>query len=545
MVISMSQPWKHPETGVWYFRGRVPADLKEKLAGQKLTIRVGGKDRTIVVRGIIKVSLGTKEMGEAKVRHAAVQAQFQDRWALARKTPVTLSHEEIMGLAGRAYRELIAEFRTEPGDPEGWDDYRHHLLEPFEYLDEESDGVTDPPYDPKLALKQFTKRIDLDEVIGIGGLALDESSRLKLLQEVAKARALAAKTLERFALGDYRPDKEAERFPHWQSQGRFPSRSDGSAGRAGRLEDLISGWAKEKNPRPATLDLWRTYIAEFVAFVGHDDPSAIRRQDVVAWKQKLLDDGISPKTINDSKLAALKAVLGWAADNELLRENPAARVAVKRAKKPGERMLGFSKDEAATILWAASQQTSPVYRWVPLLCAASGARVAEVCQLRAEDIEQVDGVWVMHISAESGSLKNENSERTVPLHPAVLQAGFIEFAKRKGAGPLFFDPKRRKAGAKKPPAKIVAKNVASWVHKLGIEVGRKKHRKDPNHGWRHLFKTLGREAGIQDSVLDAITGNAPPTVGQAYGETWLTTAARSIALIKLPGVDAETAQAAA
>ena len=305
----------------------------------------------------------------------------------------------------------------------------------------------------------------------------------------------------------------------------------------------MGGWAK--NPKEATLALWRSYISEFVTFVGHDDPSAIRRQDVVAWKQKLLEDGISPKTINDSKLAALKAVLGWAADNELLRENPAARVAVKRVKKPGQRMLGFSKDEAAAILRAASQQNSPVYRWVPLLCAASGARVAEVCQLRAEDIDQVDGHWVMHIRAEAGSLKSVNSERIVPLHPVVVQTDFLKFAKLKNTGALFFDPERRKPGAKKPQAKIVAKNVASWVHRLGIEVGRKEHRKDPNHGWRHLFKTLGREAGVQDSVLDAITGNAPPTVGQAYGETWLSTAARSVALIQLPGLGQGAGQAAA
>jgi integrase len=542
MVISMARPWRHPETGAWYFRGRVPADLLDKLGGQKLTVRVGGADRTILLRGIIKISLGTKEAGEAKVRHAAVQAQLQDRWALARKAPVALSHEEIMGLAGRAYRELIAEFRSNPGEPEGWEVYQDQLLEPFEHLDDESDGVADPPYNPKLAMKQLTKLVDLDEVVGISGVALDDRSRLKLLKEVAWARVQAAKTLERFALGDYGPDTTAERFPQWQPQGGRPA----VAGRgAGRLEDLISGWAKEKNPRPATLDLWRTYIAEFVSFIGHDDPSAIRRQDVVAWKQKLLDDGVSPKTINDSKLAALKAILGWAADNELLRENPAARVAVKRAKKPGERMLGFTKEEAATILLAASQQTSPVYRWVPLLCAASGARVAEVCQLRAEDIEQVDQHWVMHIRADAGSVKNVNSERTVPLHPSVIQAGFPEFAKRKGEGALFFDPQRRKVGAKKPQAKIVAKNVAAWVHRLGVEVGRKEHRKDPNHGWRHLFKTLGREAGVQDSVLDAITGNAPPTVGQSYGEAWLTTTARAVALIQLPGAGGGAQQAAA
>ena len=97
MVISMSQPWKHPETGVWYFRGRIPAKLKDQLAGQKLTIRVAGSDRLVVVRDIIKVTLGTKETGEAKLRHAAVQTQLQERWAAARKPPLTLTHEEVMG----------------------------------------------------------------------------------------------------------------------------------------------------------------------------------------------------------------------------------------------------------------------------------------------------------------------------------------------------------------------------------------------------------------------------------------------------------------
>lgn len=537
MVIAMSQPWEHPSTGVWYFRARVPADLKDKLHGQRITLRVAGHDRTVVVRDIVKVSLSTKETGEAKVRHAAVQAQVQERWSLTRKT-VSLSHEEIRAYAGRAYRELVAEFRANPGSPIGWEAYQEHLIEPLRYLDEDSDGVTQEPYDPKHAARELTKLVDLDEVIGISGLALEEQSRFKLLKEVAEARIRAAQTLERFAEGDYRPDKEAEKFPPTPSRGSVTS-----AGRreAGGMEALIAGWEKEKSPRPATRDLWRTYIAEFISFVGNDDPGAIRRQDVIDWKQKLLEDGNSPKTINDSKLAALKAVLGWAVDNGRLSENAAARVSVKRAKKPGEKMMGFDKSDAAVILRAAANEASSVYRWVPLLCAASGARVSEVCQLRAQDIVQVDGVWVMSICAEAGSVKNVNAERDVPLHPHVVDAGFVDFARRKGSGPLFFDPSRRRIGAKKPAPKIVAKNVAAWVHRLDVKVGRTEHRTDPNHGWRHLFKTLGRDVGVEDSVLDAITGNGPPTVGRRYGETWLTTAARAVAKIPLPGVAPDSA----
>jgi hypothetical protein len=49
VVIAMSQPWKHPDTGVLYCRGRVPAELIDRLKSQKLTVRVGDTDRTVTI----------------------------------------------------------------------------------------------------------------------------------------------------------------------------------------------------------------------------------------------------------------------------------------------------------------------------------------------------------------------------------------------------------------------------------------------------------------------------------------------------------------
>jgi integrase len=198
-------------------------------------------------------------------------------------------------------------------------------------------------------------------------------------------------------------------------------------------------------------------------------------------------------------------------------------------------MLGFEKDEAATILRAAAQAANPVHRWVPLLCAQSGARVSEVCQLRKEDVRSEDGIHYMHFRSEAGGLKNPSSERKVPLHPYVIKAGFTEFVAHRMQGPLFYDPKRRHPDAKKPQPKIAAKNVARWVHTLGIKVGRR-FRKDPNHAWRHLFRTLARDASIEESVVNAIQGHAAATIGQSYGETLLRTAQRAIERIPIPGV---------
>ena len=33
MAIPMARPWKHPVTGVFYYHGRVPADLVDQLRG--------------------------------------------------------------------------------------------------------------------------------------------------------------------------------------------------------------------------------------------------------------------------------------------------------------------------------------------------------------------------------------------------------------------------------------------------------------------------------------------------------------------------------
>jgi integrase len=152
-----------------------------------------------------------------------------------------------------------------------------------------------------------------------------------------------------------------------------------------------------------------------------------------------------------------------------------------------------------------------------------------MAQLRGEDVITQDGIPAVRITAGAGSVKNAGSERVVPLHPAVLAEGFLEFVGDR-RGPLFFSAERRKTDAKKPSHKIVAKNVAVWVQGLGLEVGRA-HRKDPSHAWRHRFKTLARAAGINDSVADAIVGHAPDSVAKAYGTVTLTTMRDALRLI--------------
>ena len=149
MIILMSRPWCHPATGVWYLRSRLPADLAKSLGGQRATFAVAGAESTVKLAPIFKVSLRTKDAGEARLRHASVQVQLQERWAAARNGAVSLSFKDIRALAGIWYRDLVTTNQDEPGDVEGWEIYQDDLGEGLAYFDPEGDGVKREPYDPK------------------------------------------------------------------------------------------------------------------------------------------------------------------------------------------------------------------------------------------------------------------------------------------------------------------------------------------------------------------------------------------------------------
>ena len=68
MVLAMSRPSRHPKTGIFWVRKRVPSDL---------VARVG--------RSVEYFSLRMHEPIEAKQRHAEAMARLEARWAELRR----------------------------------------------------------------------------------------------------------------------------------------------------------------------------------------------------------------------------------------------------------------------------------------------------------------------------------------------------------------------------------------------------------------------------------------------------------------------------
>ena len=157
-------------------------------------------------------------------------------------------------------------------------------------------------------------------------------------------------------------------------------------------------------------------------------------------------------------------------------------------------------------------------RWVPWICAYSGARAGEITQLRHQDVIERDGIKALRITPDAGSVKTREA-RTVPIHEHIIEQGFLDYVKAQGTGPLFYNPAPTgAAGAditnpKRSPAVQVRSRLGAWVRSLGIA----DREVSPTHGWRHSFKQIASRHGISDRVSDAITGHAAPTEGRAYG----------------------------
>ncbi len=146
--------------------------------------------------------------------------------------------------------------------------------------------------------------------------------------------------------------------------------------------------------------------------------------------------------------------------------------------------------------------------------------------MRTQDLSDIDGIWALHITPEAGTVKGQKA-RVVPLHPHLVEQGFTAIVAALAEGPVFYDPKlQRVAEAGNRHFKKVGERLAEWVRK---DVGITDPNVQPNHGWRHLFKTRALEAEIPERVTDAIQGHAAKTVGRTYGSVSLKVKADAIA----------------
>ncbi len=536
MGIWMAHPWKHPDSGIYYLRERIPVDVLQRARGRSIDFPqdAGGGHVTVGPRsGHVKVSLRTRERRDAIARYNAAAAHLARVWAAMRQNkPAALTHKQATALAGELYLAWAGE------------DDRAEQSITVEHIGGGEFRRVDDPLPPDVNAAAYRLVIGrLEDAEGRGALEasvgpivdrlllskgigqVDSATRLMLLEAFGLALQDAFAKRERNAEGDYSPDPKSERFPAWRPPEGAAGEPRDTIREELSLTAVVEHWWREAQATGRSVSTYGSYRSTFhrlATFLGHDDPLRVTRSDVLAFKDQRLAQGVSAKTVRDSDLVSLKSVFGWAVANLRMPTNPADGVTVRRAKVVMTRGKGFTPAEAAAVLRhslnckpsRASDRTYGAKRWVPWLCAYTGARVGEIVQLRKEDVRREDESWLIAITPEAGPVKTKQA-REVPLHRHLVELGFLQFVDRAPFGYLFiFSPE----GTDFPRGRwqAVKNRVAEFVREVVAD-----RSVAPNHAWRHTFKTIGRGAGIQDTVLDAICGHAPRTEGDAYGSVTL------------------------
>jgi integrase len=539
----MPSPYKHPKTGVYWFRQRVPADIRAVAKGRTAHVHIGARTAAYTIGAELKVSLGTKDPAQARERASSVDSQFRSLWSTFRNGPVKLSFKNMAALSGELYEATVRRHEENPGPPDIW-----QFLHDFTDMTMEL-SATDPQL-ARDAMQQLAGVLgievpdgplmshDLEVILQERGVVLAEGDRMAMLEKAIGAQQGAFQRLARNATGDYSPDPLATRFPTFVS----PSANPATPSAKVSLGRLFEAWSNRLHrPKPRTVSSYRRVVDAFTKFLGHDDAEAVTDVEIVRWHRALIEAGtVSHETFIRTHKAALGTIYAYGMSvlgGKLVKANPVSHLTLEGPKKAVSRDRGFTEEEAQAILSAAlrayelgtdrmAKHRLDALRWVPWIAAYTGARPGEISQLRRQDLKLVDGVKCFALLPDAGTIKTGRF-RNVPIHIDLLNQGIWDFAMASKDGPLFYNAAAKSATPWEGTTGFVGEWVRNTVKVTDEDIG-------PNHAWRHWFKSKGRSADISDSYLDAICGHAPANEGKRYGKYEAKTLLREIE--KLPTI---------
>jgi hypothetical protein len=204
---------------------------------------------------------------------------------------------------------------------------------------------------------------------------------------------------------------------------------------------ILDSWAAERKPRGKTIDAYRRAATMFCEII--EKPlSKVSRDDVLRFKQVLIDRGFTAPNIR-CYLSRVRALIQYAMDNGILSSNPASGVQIVILDKKKRKRRPFSLEDLRAIFsqdvfTKGSRPTGckgEAAFWLPTLALLHGARLEELGQLRVRDVSpmsyvddqgNLDSAPCLSITEDEEDglwLKNEPSQRVVPIHPVAIELG--------------------------------------------------------------------------------------------------------------------------
>lgn len=544
MALSMPRPFA-TKSGSYYLNVKVKTALRDTARGRTLTLPIGDSHATVTVTDKVFVSLRTKDPDTAKTRFRLAMHALDQYFDALVNGPQPLTRIQRVALAGEIYREAARELDTDDGfldtieatTSEFESNVAHHLGktsaedgphgegQPADEKTAELMAAIDM-YDPR-ALAAWAAKYETDpakRAVALeqlyGPLVDDEIARKQLFVD-AESRSLTIEAMDTVAdaFGDMAnrrltnmdyADPFGAGLPAWNAPKQSSARPHVTPRGVLTVEKLFEKW-KDAHARTRSASTLRRYgfsIEALKTYWGQKDVRLLTHADVWDWARER-QKTVPAHTINKNDLVAVSSLLNWATTHlagQLLTSNPAKDVKLPEEKKTVTREKRFRDGEIAAILLAARRaranpkmpRASASRRWSAWICAYTGCRIQETCWVTKQDIYRDGEIWMINFPKTKVDIA-----RRVPLHPALIEEGLLEFHAQAPAGYLFCGDVAQKPGATRSQQEQRASELSEWIREqVTLDPSL-----SPNHGWRHTFVARAEAAGISKRASNAITGH--------------------------------------
>jgi integrase len=223
-------------------------------------------------------------------------------------------------------------------------------------------------------------------------------------------------------------------------------------------------------------------------------------------------DLITAKTINNI-MVSLSAFYNWAVTRGYMSQNFAQSMRIKSTKQASKLKDAFSDGEIVQIFntlheYKIDMQSNHRF-WIPMIALYSGARLEEIAQLHTGDVKKVEGIWCIDINDDGDKkLKNINSRRIVPVHQALITAGFLDFhatALKSKFKQLF--------AHLKPMTGKYGHYISRWFGPLltNLKIKTASHNVS-FHSFRHTFITRAKHVDLPEGYVKQLVGHAAGSI---------------------------------
>jgi integrase len=316
------------------------------------------------------------------------------------------------------------------------------------------------------------------------------------------------------------------------------------------IEKYVADCHRAGRARPQSIEDYAAACLLLQDYLYNKEMKAVSRDDIRAFhdalerlpanmnkKKEYRDKNIhevlamdipSEERLGDTTISKLLSrvttLLSWAEQEGILPRNPAT--GITHAQKP-KSYLPFDNGELQGMvdgfLKVAADgdlKDKPERVWLPLLGLFTGGRVNELCQLHIGDVRQEakSGIWFLQFEeteedTEGGvkakTLKNQSSCRALPIHPVLVELGFLDYyrhMKETGAPRLWMNLKQAGNTEK------YNRNFTNWFLKSKMGPGFKTlfmtiETSKVFHSFRKSFSNELKQRMVAESVIKDLMGH--------------------------------------